>query len=425
MINDANTVRHNSIIIWLVGISFLLFQFFLQLSSGIVIGAVMREYHCSALTAGILSSAFYYVYTSMQIPVGILFDKHNTRTLLFVNAALCALGCFIFGMGHTLAILFLGRLIIGAGSAFAFIGMSHLLRQHFPLKHYAFMIGLSETLGFTLTVFGMIGMGSFINLLSWRYFIVGAGFLGIAIAILCRCFIPNHQPQQNQSIHYKKQLLLILKNKLAWINGLFVCLEFSVITVFGALWAVPFIQLKVNCSVETASTLTSLILLGAGLSCPIFGHLSIYFQRRKLLIHLSCLSTALLLMVTLYLPTQNKIIIGILLFLTGLCCGAYMLAYSISNELAPPEALSTCTGFTNTLAMLSAPLLQPFIGYLLDVFSTTPGVYTLGNYQKALLIIPIALVIASMLSQILPNKRSCLSCADIICSPDLKKENTF
>ncbi|WP_367274380.1 MFS transporter [uncultured Legionella sp.] len=400
-----NTIKRQTpkTVIWLVGVFFLLFQFFLQLSSGIVVGQIMHEQNLSALMAGLLSSSFYYVYTTYQIPVGLLFDRYNTRTLLAVNAALCSVGCFIFASAHTLPFLFLGRLIIGAGSAFAFVGLSHLLRQHYPLKQYAFMIGLSETLGFTVTVFGMIGMGTFINSCGWRYFISIAGITGLLITALCWRLIPNHKPQININYHYKDQLVLILKNKLAWVNGIFVCLEFSVITVFAAMWAVPFLQLKLDCGVKTASILASMILLGAGLSCPLFGQLSI-LTKRKPLIHTSCLSTALLFLITLYLPTHNIILIGVLLFAIGLCCGAYMLAYSIANELAPPESLSTCTGFTNTLAMLSAPLLQPFVGYLLDASSAKPGIFTLSDYQSALLIIPIALILASVLAQQLPEK---------------------
>ena len=184
------------------------------------------------------------------------------------------MGCFLFASGHTLATLFFGRLIIGAGSSFAFIGLTHVLRQNYPLKQYAFMVGLSETLGFTVTVFGMIGMGTFISHLGWRYFITIAGILGLFIACLCWKFIPSNKPSRRDNLHYKQQLILILKNKLAWVNGLFVCLEFSVITVFGAMWAVPFLQLKMECTIKVASILTSMILLGAGLSCPIFGQLS-------------------------------------------------------------------------------------------------------------------------------------------------------
>lgn len=403
-LSSSNSVFKSRTVIWLIGVFFLLFQFFLQLSSGIVIGVIMHEQNLSALSAGLLSSAFYYVYTSFQMPVGLLFDCYNTRTLLSVNAALCALGCFVFASGHNLPTLFIGRLIIGAGSAFAFVGLAHVLRQNYPLKQYAFMIGVSETLGFTLTVFGMIGMGSFINHYGWRYFICGAGIIGLLIAFLCWLIIPSYKPDVKINLHYKQQITTILKNKLTWINGTFACLEFSVITVFAAMWAVPFLQLKLQCTLQIASILTSMILLGAGLSCPIFGQLSIHLTKRKPLIHFSCISTMILFLTTLYLPTQNLVLIGFLMFTMGLCCGAYMLAYSISNELAPLESLSTCTGFTNTLAMLSAPLLQPLVGFLLDTFNQNNKVYTLSDYQSSLLIIPVALIAASILAHFLPEK---------------------
>lgn len=392
------------IIIWLVGISFLLFQFFLQLSSGIIIGAIMHEQNLSALTAGLLGSSFYYVYMTLQIPAGILFDRYNTRTLLFVNAGLCALGCFLFAAGHSLFTLFLGRLVMGAGASFAFIGMSHLLRQHFSIKRYAFLVGLSETLGFTLCVFGMLSLSSFISHYNWRYFIAGAGVLGLGITYLCWHFIPNNQNKAVAHHRYHEHFFLILTNKYAWINGLFVCLEFSVISVFAAMWAAPFIQLKLQCSITIARMLSSITLLGAGLSCPLFGQLSIYFTKRKPLLHASCLSTALLMLVVLYLPISNITLMSILLFLIGLCCGAYMLTYTIANELAPPESSSTSAGFTNTLATLSAPILQPLVGFILDSSNSNIGAYTLLDYQKALFIVPIALVLASGLAQLLPEK---------------------
>ncbi|MBI2784919.1 MAG: MFS transporter [Legionella longbeachae] len=402
----ASTTSDNSkrTIIWLVGVFFLLFQFFLQLSSGIIIGAIMQEQNLTAFTAGLLSSAFYYVYTSMQIPVGLLFDRYNTRILLSFNALLCAAGCFLFSLGHSIEVLFLGRLIIGGGSSFAFVGLTRILRQHYPLKQYAFMIGLTETLGFTVTVLSMIGVGSFINRISWHYFLAGASVIGLLISVLCWTCIPNNKPVIQNQNQYKKHLVLMLKNKLVWINGLFVGLEFSVITVFAAMWAVPFLQLKLDCTLEIASILTSMILLGAGLSCPIFGWLSIHLAKRKPLIHISCLSTAILFLFILFLPIHNLFIAGVLLFAIGLCCGAYMLAFTIANELAPAESLCACTGFTNTLAMLTAPLLQPLVGYLLDYFKGNTMSHTLNDYQQTLLIVPTALIMASFLSQLLPEK---------------------
>ena len=391
-------------IIWLVGVSFVLFQFFLQLSSGVIIGTIMHEMQLSALTAGLLSGAFYIIYAGLQIPVGILFDLKNTRRLLAVNTLVCSMGCFIFAASYHLFGLFLGRFLIGSGSAFAFIGLSHLLRQHYPAKQFAFMIGLSETLGFMATVIGMIILGAVVTQWGWRGFINVAGLVGLLIAYLCWRCVPDSQKAAQPQQHYTQQILQIITNSKAWINGLFVGLSFTVVTVFGALWAVPFTQVKLNCNLQQASLISAMFFFGTAVGCPLFGWLSTQVSARKPLILYSCLSTACLLLVLLYLPTQSYTLTGLLMFLVGLCCGSYMLAYTISNELAPAGFQSTCTGFTNMLAVIMTPLLQPLIGYLLDIFNQS-GVHTIIDYEQALLTVPLSLLIASILVCFLPEKK--------------------
>lgn len=393
--------------IWLIGVSFVLFQFFLQLSSGVVIGAIMYEMNLSALAAGVLSSTFYYIYTLMQIPVGILFDKKNPRFLLAANALVCSFGCLFFAHSHNLAHLIIGRLIIGAGSSFAFVGLSHLLRQHFPLKQFGFLIGLSETLGFIVTVFGIVSMGTLINQVGWRAFINASALIGIAISYFCWRYIPDDRASASIVTKHSQQLVKILKNSKAWINGIFVGLSFTVITVFAAMWAVPFIQIKLDCNLQQASWIDAMIFLGAALSCPLFGQLANLFKRRRPLLLSSCLSTTSLVLAVLFLPIKSPVFLALMMFGIGLCCGAYMLAYSIANELSPPDSLSTCTGFTNTLAMLTAPIIQPLIGFALDLISKSPGQnYSLSDYQYALLILPIALLMAAGFAFLLPEKQS-------------------
>lgn len=383
-----------NLIIWFVGVSFVLFQFFLQLSSGVIINTIMQEMQLSALSAGMLGSMFYYVYTAFQIPVGILFDLKNTRFLMTMGALVCSIACILFAHSYSLSSLMINRLLIGGGASFAFIGLSHLLRAHFPLKQFAFMIGLSETLGFVITVMGIISLGLLVNRFGWRAFINTAAIAGFFIACFSWRFIPDMPVNARISNVNLDQLFNILKSKKLWINGLFVGLSFTVITVFGAMWAVPFIQVKLACSIKEASLIDAMVFCGAALSCPLFGYLANRFNRRPLMI-ISCLSTALLIMVLLFLPMSGSIWASLLMFLIGLCCGAYMLSYSIANELAPPGTLSTCTGFTNTLAMLSAPLMQPLVGYILDSTSEAGKPYSLYAYQMALSPIPLGLVVAS------------------------------
>lgn len=390
--------------IWLVGVLFVLFQFFLQLSSGVIVGSIMQEMQLSAFATGILGSAFYYIYTSLQIPVGLLFDVKSTRCLMTFSAIACGIGCLFFAHSYTLYGLIASRLLVGGGAAFAFIGLSHLLRQHFPLNQFAFMIGLSETLGFIVTMLAIIGLGVLVQQWGWRAFINYAAVVSVIIAALSWRFIPDN-PLFTSSTSHTHQLLAILSSPKLWINGVFVGLSFTVITVFGAMWAIPFIQVKLNCSLTTASIIDSILFLGAAVSCPLFGYLASYFSRRRPLIIFSCLTTACFIMIALFSPITSPVVMTLLMFAIGVCCGAYMLAYSIANELAPANALSTCTGFINTLAMLSAPLMQPLAGYLLDINGHSTHIYYLADYQRALIMVPAGLIIASILVLFLPEKR--------------------
>ncbi|RAP38635.1 MFS transporter [Legionella quinlivanii] len=393
-------------LIWLVGVSFVLFQFFLQLSSGVIIGAIMQETLISAFTASLLSSAFYYIYTSLQIPAGMLFDRRNTQTILTTTALICSIGCFIFANSMNIYLLFFGRIIIGMGSAFAFVGLSHLLRQHFSLRQFGFLIGLSETLGFVATMFGIIGLGILVSYFGWREFINSAALVGCLIAFFAWLFIPATTSVQPGNYSIADSLNIIIRCKTQWANGCFAGLGFTVITVFGAMWAIPFIQAKLGCSLKEASVIDSMLFLGAAISCPLFGYLNACLKQRKPLMFVSCTLTAILLYVTLYFPYNDPVLMSVLFFMTGISCGSYMLSYTISNEISPQGALSTSTGFTNTLAMLTAPIFQLLTGFLLDLYGGPEHHYNLQAYQIALAVLPVNLLVASCLVYFLPEKKA-------------------
>lgn len=406
--NHPSHFSKRALLIWLVSVSFVLFQFFLQLSSGVIIATIMKELQYNALMGGLLSSAFYYVYTSMQIPAGILFDRFNTRYILTFSALLCGLSCILFARCSHFHTLLGGRLLIGAGSSFAFVGLAHLLRQHFPIKYFAVMIGLSETLAFLLIALGMANLGSLIQNFGWRSFMLFAGITGLVIALHCWLFLPKAPPPLQQPLKPSapniETMRVLLSNRYIWINGLFVALGFTVITVFAAMWAVPFLEAKLDCSIKQAGIIDAWLFVGAAISCPLGGYLFNLFSNHRWVTMGSSLITALLLSMIIYLPIQSIWVITVLMFLLGLCCGGYMLAFSIINDLAPQHCQSTATGFTNTMAMISAPIFLPLIGYLVDYTKQTYQIPQLLAYKMALLMMPAGLILAAILAGCLPKE---------------------
>lgn len=390
--------------IWFVSVSFALFQFFLQLSSGVILSTIMTEMNLNAWLVGLLGSSFYYVYTIMQIPAGMFFDYYNPRILITVSASVCALGCIFFAAGNTFNTLLLSRLLIGAGSSFAFIGLSHILRFCFPLKLFALLLGLSETLAFIITALGIANLSQIIHLWGWRMLMIDAGFIGLVISLSAWLIIPKNMNTSSTSVVPKQgHLVRLFSNPYLWLNGVYVFLGFITITVFGAMWAVPFIQMKLQCSLHQAAQIDAWLFLGAALSCPLAGFLSAQLKTHQPITVSSAFFTALLIWFTLYTNIQYIVIYNVLMFLIGFFCGGYMLAFSICNDLVNLQQRTTATGFTNTMAMLSAPLLIPLVGYVSD-HVTSRGYSALTAYQAGLSLIPVCLMIAGILALFLPNR---------------------
>lgn len=402
--NHQASYHHQAWIIWLVTVSFLLFQFFLQLSSGVILDSIKYEMQYSALATGMLSASFYYIYTALQIPVGLLFDRYHAKWLLSSTAFITAISCLFFALSHSFTGLFLNRLLMGAGAAFAFVGMSHIIRLCFAPPKFAFMIGLSETLGFLSTVVGMISMSVLISLWGWRSFMFAAGLLGLVISFFCAKKIPLDKQSTHKKQGIIKELKHVIGSPIAWANGMYCGLGFSVITVFASLWVIPFIKLKLQYSLFLASCAGAMIFIGAAAGLPLFGNLYTILPRRKPLMLGSSLLSAFLILLFLYFPSKHFLSNAIILLSIGLSCGGYILAFAVSNELAPKHSQSTWTGFTNTLSMITAPLLQPLIGFILDHRAASEPL-SVADYQTALSLIPLGLIIASILVGFLPEKK--------------------
>jgi MFS family permease len=398
-------------IVWLVAASFVQFQFILQLGSGILISSISSELGLSALYTGLLSSCYYYIYVSLQTPSGMLCDRYNVRNLLTAGALVCALGCFLFAKSHSLALAFFARILTGAGAACAFVAMITLIKQWFSAKKFAAIIGLSEAVALVGTIVATILLSHVINYVGWRNASLFSSFIGLLIALLCWLFIEEQEAashsKKSKQVSFRQSLKTVLHDRLAWLNALYIGIGFAMITVYAALWSIPFLETKLGIALNEAALITSFIYLGAIIGCPTYGVVCGLIGRQKPLLYFSCLSTALVFTIMIYLPTNSLAVYSLMNLLLGLCCSSYMLAFSISNHLAPKGLTNTYTGFTNAISVATAPCLQPLIGYLLDL--QTPAnvhTFTVAHYQHALMILPVAFLVGGLLLLPLPDARA-------------------
>jgi len=402
-------------LMWGVAASFVIFQFFLQLSSGEIVSRLMHSFAITAFGAGILASTYYYIYVTLQIPAGMLIDRFGTRQLLTLGALVCALGCFLFGVAPNLILAALGRLLMGGGAAFAFVGALNIISKWFPAHRFAMMVAFAETVGTLGTVVGNFFLANVVQHFGWRESMIGAGVVGLFISLLIASIVRD-APRSQVVTHslppgtLKRDLKFLIKNPVAWVNGIYSGIMFTILSVFVALWAIPFVQVAYHVSLVISTLLCNLVFAGVVIGGPIIGWLDGYVKDRRILLAFFTLASAVLLSVLIYVPGLSLGVLIVLMLLIGVFACTYIVTFAVANEIVPAHIRGTSIGFTNALSMCTAPLLQPLIGLILDLVvhrhATHMSHYTVHDYQIALSILPILILAATVLCRWMPIRKS-------------------
>jgi MFS family permease len=402
-------------LMWLTSLSFVLFQFCIQLSSGVMIHDLIQTFHLTALGAGVLSGSYYFIYVFMQTPAGILVDRVGPRRLLSGGAIVCSVGCALFSISSSYLLACSARILMGAGSSFAFVSTLYLIGKWFPKRRFAMMTGVTETVGMLGTLVGNLWLSHLLTNFSWRYVMLASALLALLIGVCCYIIIrdkvnPISITQQSGSM---QRFLLSLKWMLLqprlWINGLYSGFTFCIVTVFAALWALPFLMLTQQVSLSFATFESSFIFLGMALGGPLMGILYQQIDRKTWFLSGVALLSAVTSIVLIY-ATPSQILPTALLFLIlGVLCSSYVFNYTYAKENTPTSLHATSIGFTNTICMITAPIFQPIVGWILYLNlgaheSLGDVTYSLTDYHSALAILPINQLLAALIILFIPMR---------------------
>ena len=407
---------------WLIcglGALYYSYEYFLRISPSVMEPALRAHFNLSATGFGLLSAFYYYAYVPLQLPVGILLDRYGPRLLLTIACSICVFGTFIFASTSIFWVAALGRFLVGLGSAFAFVGVLKLATIWLPENKLAMVSGMAAALG---TIGAMIGdnlLGVLVLNVGWKQTVNLTGYFGVGLIFLLWFGIRDRRDSDQFSgtvDTFRKSmtdLLLIAKNSQIWINGLFGCLVYLPTTVFAELWGIPYLKHAHGLTQESADFANSLLFLGFTIGAPLMGFVSDHLKRRKLPMLLGATGAAIVMMMVLYWPNLTLSNIQFLMFTLGLLYSAQCIVFAVGRELSPNEAAGTAMAMTNMLVMLGAMFLQPLVGRLLDIslkwhatsidvdalsLDALQQLYTADDYQFALSIIPLGIIIAAILT---------------------------
>lgn len=389
--------KQNSKYRWIVFAS-VLFTYLLMASQrtapGLITDQVMRDFSVTATTIGLLASIQFFVYTGLQIPMGILADRFGPNYFLIIGAALTGLGTIIYSLGTHEFVLFFARILTGMGDATIWVNMMLILGQWFSTKEFVRLVGfagMTGSLGFLLAT---VPFSAWILLLGWRGAFFSAGVL------LCLCgillyFVLLKKPKQifqnepvvvtNIAMREKTRVLLrrIFSSRQAW--TLFFC-HFGVVGAYVGFigsWAVPYGMNVYGMTRSDASELIMIGLIGALIGAPLTSWISSRLETIKrpyIVVHV-----VILLAWSCFLLFNGHpplFLLVLLFFIIGYGYGASALTFAVVRQSFPISESGIVSGFANTGGFLSAVLLPIIFGNILDHFQSTSGSIADGYYYS-------------------------------------------
>ena len=103
---------------------------------------LVQAFATSAVALGVLAATYFWVYTVMQMPCGVLADTLGPRKLLFGGGLIATAGAAMFGLAPAFGWAALGRTLIGFGTAVAFVAALKLIATWFEDRRFATLTGV-------------------------------------------------------------------------------------------------------------------------------------------------------------------------------------------------------------------------------------------------------------------------------------------
>jgi MFS family permease len=312
---------------------------------------LQASFHTTAVGIGTILGVYYYTYSSMSLVAGATLDHFGAKLSIPLGVLVLGIGCLLFSVPSVLA-GDTGRLLQGAGSAFAFTGAVYLASRGFPARYLATAIGVTQCFGMLGGSAGQFLVGPMIEHgLSVHIVWVGLGAIILANALLLYIATPKEQLGSQAQKDGLRSLLqpykVVFSNPQSYLCGAVAGLLFAPTTIGDMIWGVAGFQKDLQLSYHNAVATASMVPLGWVVGCPLLGWLSDRVGRRKPVI---IGSAAIMILAAAQIAFRAiPIPLKIGMFIFGIASGAAMIPYSVIKEVNPDNVKGSATGAINFL----------------------------------------------------------------------------
>lgn len=394
------------IIAWVFGLIFYFLDYVIRSAPAVMIPELVNNFNTTELKLISMVGTYYYTYSTCSLIAGIALDKFGGKKSLFVGTLILGIGCLLFLISSQVAGIS-GRLLQGAGCAFAFPGCVYLASKGFSSKSLATAIGFTQCVGMLGGTAGQFVVGPWVEEgVNINTFWLWSGIFTIITAFALFFVIPEEKiskdsdhDKNHHHVGYLEPYKIVFKNPQSWLCGIISGLLFAPTTIFAMTWAVAFFQKDQQFVFHDAAITSAMVAFGWVFGCPLLGFITDKIGRRKPVLIAGASLMIISLLQLIYLPDLYPAKIS--MFILGLGSGAAMIPYSVIKETNPDYVKGSATGAINFITFgvttLLSPVFSRWFGKSLEI---SPGTV---HFQHSILFwivgIALAIVISLMLKE--------------------------
>lgn len=414
--NTLEKPLHIRSLTFIAAATFLCYEMILQVALAIITKPLMTSVGMNAAHLGWLSSCYFLAYTVMQIPAGLLFDRFSCRSVMLYSCLCCALGAMIFAyFTNSIIAIYLARFLIGAGSAFPFVGLLIVSANCFKAEYFPMFVGITQILAALGGLLGSAPLATLITKVGWLLSIKYTAFIGIAcvIAIFFGLSILDHNKSSlDAGRNIINDLKTITQKKKTWIIAAYAFFNWGPMIFLATMWGEPFLVEKIGISTESAASIIEFLWIGLSVGSMSIGYIAKTHAIQQKIMILCALLGVISSISFIYFSFELHYFY-ILATLIGISSAGQILSFSMVKKINDDGVVGTAVGFNNMSVVAGGFLLQPLIGTIINfmwngkIVDNAPH-YDFHAYKIALTIIPICYFISFMVSFLLREDKNAI-----------------
>ena len=220
------------------GMGYFLSYFFRNVNA-VLSPLIVDEFGLNATQIGFLTSIYFVMAVVTLIPVAISLDRFGPRRVLLVQMVISGVGCVVFALGSSVAMLLIGRALIGIGVAGCLTTAFKAVTVWFPRDRWATGNSLVLGVGSIGVIAGTQPLQWLLELVTWRDIF----WLGLATctatALVALLAVPERNapaPEVPTDGVYRKVLSLPLFWRLMPVASLSMAVYFSIQGLWANAW---------------------------------------------------------------------------------------------------------------------------------------------------------------------------------------------